>query len=188
MNTSNGKVVIKSILGKIASIIGYCMGALFILFFLVTITDNTMEASTKEAGYFLCVLTIVISYLLIRLGRSIKKTIKRFKEYVKLISVDNISSLEEIASSTSHSVDFVKNDIQKLIDKKYFINAYIDIESGEIVIGEQDIQPISNPAYKGVHQRKEQETESVKCSGCGAMNYRSKGTVINCEYCGSLLK
>ncbi|MGE5628607.1 MAG: hypothetical protein ACM3X7_10945 [Solirubrobacterales bacterium] len=184
MDTSSAKVVFNSILGKISSIIGYCMGVFFLPGLFAYITDDKPDATC----IMICLFFISIAAFLIYLGRKIKKTIKRFKEYVKLISVDNISSLEEIASSTSRSVDFVKNDIQKLIDKKYFINAYIDDDTDEIVIGEHNIQANTNSAYKGVHQRKPQETESVKCSGCGAMNYRSKGAVINCEYCGSLLK
>ncbi|MGE5628608.1 MAG: hypothetical protein ACM3X7_10950 [Solirubrobacterales bacterium] len=185
MDTSNAKVAGSSLASALAYIAGGFLGFCFIVFLVLTITDSETD---KTAGIVLCICTFLMAYFFIDMGKSIKKTIERFKVYVALISDNHITSLEEIASNTGHSVNFVKMDIQKMINKKYFVDAYIDIETGKIVIRGLNIQPKPSKADKPAEKEIKAETERIKCHGCGAINYRLKGKAVNCEYCGSLLK
>lgn len=177
MKSAKVQIVITAITAKICSILGYCVVVFFTLMLYVTINDIAKDGTNKTAGTLMCIFFISCGAILIFIGSHTKKIIKRYRKYVNLISVANMTSLDSLARNTGQSVDFVKKDIQRMIDGKLFFNAYIDRETDEIVIGK-------NKTQKNINQ----ETESIICSGCGAMNYRLKGTAINCEYCGSLLE
>lgn len=187
MNRSKTVLIINTILGKFLTVFGYFMGGFSLIIMCVGVTD--LKSSGAFAGMVFLFIILGLSILAIIKGYQIKQMVKRFKTYVSLISIENITSLEDIASSTSQSVDFVKNDLQKMIDKKFFANAYIDKQSNEIIIGSSNSQPSVPISSESFHLNvvTEIETESVQCLGCGAMNLKQKGGSGNCDYCGSLL-
>lgn len=187
MNRSKAAIVVNTIAGKICSIIGYSLGAFFILGLFIEIF-STMDASSKASSIILCILFIALSAFLVFKGFKIKKLIQRFKTYIKIISTDHVTSLDTIASSTSQSVDFVRNDIQKMINKKFFANAYIDKTANEIIIVGSKDQAQNTAVSQDTQQNTNVETENVKCPGCGAMNLKQKGVTVYCEYCGTPLK
>jgi len=202
MNTSTSKaaVAVNAILGKILSIIGYTLGSLIILSFFSGYT-STGEVIVAVVFIALCVVAVLG-------GMRIKRRIKRFKKYIELISARQITSLDDIAANTSKSVDFVRNDLQKMIDKKFFMNAAIDHAAGEIIIRGAKASAPSSSAIAGQAQgqghaaqaqyfasgtaqasaRVEREMETFVCSGCGATGIKIKGAPGSCEYCGSLTK
>jgi uncharacterized paraquat-inducible protein A len=83
------------------------------------------------------------------------------------------------------SLDFVMKDIQKMIDKKYFLNAYIDMRTNEIVLQRKNVQAEFVPP-SAVNTPVEMAT--VSCRSCGAVNSIQKGAAAECEFCGSPLK
>ncbi len=182
MNTSKAAVVVSTIVGKVCSILGY---SILVVFGLPLIFGAFGSDSAQIIFVLVC---IGLGTFLIVLGIKNKHRIKRFKIYVGLISMEHMTSLENIASSTSQSIDFVSNDIQKMIDKKFFANANIDKMTNEIIIGETKAQPQIVATPQPAQQNTIAENENVKCQGCGAMNLKQKGVAINCEYCGSPIK
>lgn len=82
------------------------------------------------------------------------------------------------------SYDVAKNDIQKLINKGYLKNAYINEGTREIILPNNNIQVqsevVSNATTNNV------ATKIVACQ-CAANN-TIVGDVGECEYCGSPLK
>lgn len=185
MNFSKAAIVSHMILGKIFSIIGYTVGSFFLLCCFIFVSDNDMPASHRTAAIIFCLIIIGISIILIIKGAKIKRLIGRFKTYVNLISIENITSIETIASRTSQSIDFVNADMKIMIDRKFFENSYLDTKTNEIIISKQNA---TTPQSSNNVQAITTEIETVICSGCGALNSRQKGLTSSCEYCGSPLK
>lgn len=176
MNTSRGAVVAYSVLGKFLSVIGY-IGA-----FTFFVAAFALLSESEPEGFIVgLVFTAVFIFLIVK-GSQLKRRNKRFKRYIHLISKERITSLTGLASRTKRKVEFVRKDLQKMIDRKYFLQAHIDYQRDEILIGSQDGAEERQPV-----QQTPIVTETVKCSGCGAANARQKGKIINCEYCGSLI-
>jgi glucan phosphoethanolaminetransferase (alkaline phosphatase superfamily) len=186
VKSSKAAIAISAFWGKICSIAGYFFGILFFITMIVGLNDNTAEAGGRTAGIIMCLILVIINVLLILKGRKTKRRIRRYRKYVNLISVEQIRSLGELASATSQSVDFVKSDLQKMIDKKFFVNACIDLSTNEIRIG--DASPQVKKAGTPAAEQPPEEMETVQCSGCGATNVKPKGKTSVCEYCGSPLK
>lgn len=181
MNTSKSAIVISTIIGKVCSIIGYILVVTLGLPLVMGAFKNT------DIGVYIFVsIIILLGVLLILFGIKTKRRIKRFKRYVLLISNEHMISLQNLATTTSQSIDFIKKDLQKMINKKYFTNASIDLGTGVIVIGNrQQIVPNINTTTQ---ENIPIEIETITCSGCGATNSRQKGIVGYCEYCGTILK
>ncbi|MEL7569673.1 MAG: hypothetical protein AAGU14_03835 [Eubacteriaceae bacterium] len=175
--TSKAKVTAVTLWGKLLSIIGYIIIIFYIIGFITTISDPNIDHDFIVL-FVLLIIFAGISLLFIIPGWKIKKRLKRFRTYVRIISTERITSIDLIALKLNQSIDFVRNDLQKMIDKKYFINAYIDKENNEIVIAglsfdtSDEEQEIENP-------------EVVQCKSCGAMNTKQMGSAAQCQYCGS---
>ena len=178
MSTSKAAVVASALMGKVASIVGYIFGIFSLMIIIVGITDLDSPGAFVAVVFLLGVLAVSV-FLIVR-GIKIKRRIKRFKQYISLISGAGMTSVARIAGATTHSVDFVINDLQRMIDKKFFANATIDYQSGEILIGGRA------PGAAAVAQQVvTAEYEYVSCSGCGANNSKQKGLPDTCDYCGS---
>ncbi|MCL2760564.1 MAG: sel1 repeat family protein [Desulfuromonadales bacterium] len=174
MDQSKAVVDGSAFLGKILSIIGYVFTILCIILIIST--------NPKGSDLVLLLVFLVFFIFLIVKGSRIKRMIKRFKQYVALISTQQMTSIKDIAASTSQSEDFVKNDLQNMIDKKFFVNASINRATNEIIIGSVASTP------QQAQSATEQELETFTCPGCGASGTKLKGLPGNCEYCGSEIK
>lgn len=182
MSATNVKVSVSATVGKIMSVIGYILGAVSLLFIIFCLMDLGSRGAKETLVFFLFVLAFC--GFLIRKGSQIKQRIKRFKQYIALISTEQITSLENIATRTSQSMDFVKNDLQMMIDKNYFANAAIDMRTHAVIIGNSPVSaPSSTSASKQVQTAA--QLEKFTCSGCGASGMKPKGEAVSCEYCGS---
>jgi len=184
MNTSKVAVVANVALGKIASIIGYINGPIALMMIIVPIFDSTPDAATVMISG---VVWLAISVFFIIKGSQIKRRIKRFKRYVSLISTQQMTLIENLAASTSQSIDFVRNDLQKMIDKKFFANATIDMAANEIIIGGRTVSSPS-PVSAQSQATRQSELEMFTCAGCGAAGTKSKGVPVSCDYCGAMTK
>lgn len=178
-NNSKSAVIISTIGGKISSIIGWVVTVFFALIIIFGITSP--DEVGKTAGLILSFIFLIIGILNIRVGIKTKKRIRRFKKYITIISVEKTNSIENIAAATSQSVDFVINDIKVMINKKYFANAYIDLNSKEIVFRNKPMKAEENVNKETMSV----EYVIVTCNGCGATNKLIKGQHGECEFCGS---
>lgn len=191
MNSSKTRVVTSSIVGKICSVIGYVY-AVYTVFGLIGCIAMQGSGSADfpiESILVTLPIAIGISAFFIYKGISIKNRIKRFKNYIHIISFENIRSMQNIAARTNKPVNFVLKDLQKMIRKKYFQNAFIDMRTGEIIINiansniqqqKQNAMPFKMNNVNNVNSK-----EKVECPGCGALNTKVKGSAASCEYCGS---
>lgn len=178
-HSSGSKVGLSTFLGKLSSIFGYCMAAFFGLMMIVGI----FSAVPDRAGMIVTALFgIAIGVSFIVHGWRAKGQISRFKKYVSILSGQNETNIDNIAAATSQSVDFVKNDLQKMMNKKFFVDAYIDEAANEIVLVKKENSVVYNANAVGGDGA---ETVAVACKGCGANNRVVKGSVTECEFCGS---
>lgn len=181
VNKSKAAIVTSTILGKIASIIGYTLGLFALVFIIIVIEGGWVDFF----DVFTILLFAVPAVLLIIRGRRIKHRVRRFRKYVSLISTQNMTSIDSIAANTDRTADFVRADLQKMIAKRFFTNASINVVANEIVIGGQSAStPVASISTQAPTVA-QVEIESFSCSGCGASGTKQKGTSSTCEYCGS---
>ncbi len=200
MYSSKAKVVSNRIIRTVQMVIGICsaaFGIIGLLLYLKAIDSTTIVMVT----FF-----VVIGGLLIYF--SIQRSIldKAIKSYEPILSHDKTGSIENLASILGTSQDVVKKNLERLIYKKFFLNAFIDEERNRVVFNltsnmqHGDIQESADIHNTEIQQNTEtqQETEISKgsnqatieympitCKNCGGIGKIQKGTVYECEYCGA---
>lgn len=164
------------IIGKIMYIAGLCsyvMGAL--LFSGLFMEDfNPTDISTFIIG---ALLFIAIGFALCRTAKKNKINAENVRLYIPIIVNGNARRLDSIAETTGRPFEVVREDIQKIIQKGYLKNAYIDESTREVVLKIPEVEATS----------KKLNTKIIVCPCCGANN-TVVGNIGECEYCGSSLK
>lgn len=166
--------------GTIIAIIGWISIVFAGLAFVVTL----VEGIDSDAVIVIIFFTIA-GVALILLARKIKKSAEKFRKYISIIVNRGETSISNIAAAIPTSYEIVQKDLQKMIDRGYFTGAYINEMSKEIILPEK--QEGSNIIDKSIQANPNStpETVVVKCNGCGANNKIVKGSVNECQYCGS---
>lgn len=126
----------------------------------------------------------IAGFALQKVSQKIKREAEDVKKYLSVIVNGNERQIDVIASSMGKSYDVAKNDIQKLINKGYLKNTYINEGTREIVLPNIIQEPsgdMTNTSSVNV------ETKIIACPCCGANN-TVVGDMGECEYCGSPLK
>lgn len=126
----------------------------------------------------------IAGFALQKVSQKIKREAEDVKKYLSVIVNGNERQIDVIASSMGKSYDVAKNDIQKLINKGYLKNAYINEGTREIVLPniiQEQTGDMMNTSSVNV------ETKIIACLCCGANN-TIVGDMGECEYCGSPLK
>jgi hypothetical protein len=130
--------------------------------------------------------------VMLRKAKKIKKEGESIKRYLAMIVNNNVRQLDEIAAATGKPYNVVKSEVQKMIDKGFLKNAYINESERSVVVAG------SNPVNTSVNTNMEFQRQMpfaaapvqprvVACSCCGANNTIT-GENGECEYCGSPLK
>ncbi len=181
---SKSAIIISSIISKLEIVVGGLLTFFFGIGLIGCLTDESLNsAGTIIVILVLLLLSIFLLYRGIRRGRMIKL----FKSYVTRLSTDATHSIDLLAEGTGTSVDVVKRNLQQMIKKRYFANAYIDTQQNRIVFPQQATIKTSvsaEPSAAGP----DTEYETVTCKGCGAANKIAKGSGGECEFCGCQLK
>lgn len=166
--------------GKIIGIIGilsYCIAGMGLI---VCISDGF-----AFEDIFLMLFFGIAGFALRKVSKKIKKDAENVKKYLSVIINGNERRLDVIASSTGNSYDVAKNDIQKLINKGYLKNAYINEGTREIILSNGNTEK-QNSVTAGDHADSTIK-KIVSCPCCGANNIITD-ELGECEYCGSPLK
>lgn len=125
---SSSKVTV--IVNKTAAIIKIVIGiALLVVFGVATIyalTDKESMAQLGAFGIIVLVIFDIIGILFVLSARKTFKLIKEFKKYVAVIACSPDGYIPDIAASLGKSENVVKENLELMIKKKYFINAFID--------------------------------------------------------------
>jgi len=169
--------------GKLIKGLGIASCCMAALGFLVSITDGFDGTDVGMIIFF-----AAAGAALLYLANKIKKDADSVKQYLNIIVNGGERQLDAIAAATGKQYDVVKKDVQKMIDKGFLKNAYINENTREVVL------PSAAPANTNVGQPTTNmgtptavQTRVVACPCCGANNTVS-GTLGECEYCGTPLK
>ena len=169
--------------GKLIKGLGIASCCMAALGFLVNITDGFDGTDVGMIIFF-----AAAGAALLYLANKIKKDADSVKQYLNIIVNGGERQLDAIAAATGKQYDVVKKDVQKMIDKGFLKNAYINENTREVVL------PSAAPANTNVGQPTTNmgtptavQTRVVACPCCGANNTVS-GTLGECEYCGTPLK
>ena len=126
----------------------------------------------------------IAGFVLQKVSKKMKRDAEEVKKYLSVIVNGNERQIDVIASSMGKSYDVAKNDIQKLINKGYLKNAYINEGTREVVLPNSNAhiqaEPTANATSGSI------ATKIVACQCCGANN-TVFGNSGECEYCGSAL-
>lgn len=181
MNKSKVAIAVSQVIEKIEMIAGMGWFLFFMLGVIIAITDDQQEG----AAFVIIILIMgALGLPVFFAGKKRKKMRLEFKKYVAQLSIDPTASLENIAGATGTSVDVVKSNLQYMIKKHFFTDAYIDEKNNQLVLPsmtqraqqEQQIQKIQKIQYV-----------TCNCPNCGGINKIAKGTVAECDFCGSPL-
>lgn len=112
------------------------------------------------------------------ISRNMKKTGKRYKKYIDIVVNQNMTMLDNIASTCGVTYEVAKIDLQKMIDTGYFEGAYINETMREIVLKKQEVQQQMQQYSVNI------QSKVCTCKSCGAKN-TVFGLMSECEYCGS---
>jgi hypothetical protein len=158
INKSKPAIVIGTIIGKVVTVVGWIWSVFWGLMAIMSFsTDDLLNDTTFRVTSFILFLSGV---LLIVLGKQNTNLIKLYRKYVAQLSIDENHSISNLAASTGQPVDFVRKKLNKMIEKKYFVNAYIDEANGCIVLSNQGD---SNQSNQTVHtERTEHSVKTVK--------------------------
>ena len=132
MNNSKAAIAVSRLASTIQMLAGVFLLVLFGLCTILYLFDA--EFRTDVGGAFLVVSLIfdALGVMLVIFSRKRSKLIKEFKKYVSVICSEQTDSIANLASSMGTSPDVVKNNLELMIKRNYFVNAHINQATGII--------------------------------------------------------
>lgn len=193
---------------KILKVFGYfCLfGAAVLLIGLIGGMGSQTDDETEIIGGFFVYL--VLGVFTLYASKRMDKFENHYIIYKDIIMNQNERNIQNIALQAGLSCKKTQKELQKMINKGYFDEAYINMESYEIVVPNR-IQPVRTaqttvPPDRGyTHQSTVTASQPgrsyasqsataapprekvVKCPNCGGMNRIRAGTISECDFCGS---
>lgn len=173
---------ISLIIGKLLHIMGICSYAMAVIILISFLGGGIGDLDALITLAFF----IVVGFMLCNVAKKIKVNADNIRQYVPIIINGNVRQLDNIAETTGKPYEVVKEDIQKIIQKGYLRDAYIDESTREIVLPVIKASVIENIGNRDAVSSKKPDTRIVVCPCCGANN-TVVGNNGECEYCGSSL-
>lgn len=168
-------------LGRNLIIAGSVLIVLSVIYLFAAVDDPTITLGQRIATVLLMGSS---GAGLIILGQRSKKNAAKIKKYISLIVNQEITSIDDIAAAMALPYEITQKDIQKMIDKGYLVGAYINDITREIVLPSKHKQDYKK--HEDIDANKPNvQMLVVTCKGCGANNKVKKGSVSECEFCGS---
>lgn len=102
--------------------------------------------------------TFLGSLAMMKKGGSLKERVSRYKTYVSRIGQAQYCSLEQLAAAVGKKVSFVKKDIKKMIEKRYFLQGHMDDLGTTLITSDEMYQQY----IESENSRKLREIETAK--------------------------
>lgn len=150
--------------------------------FVFSIIYVTMIFSEGTSMIAAALLTGVGGIWLNIIAKKMKVNGEKYKKYITLVINQNVSDIDNIAPAVNVTYEVAKDDLQKMIDLGYFIGAYINETSREIILAKHNSNLVNQPTLNQTVSR------IVACKSCGANNTIILGKTNVCEYCGSAIE
>ena len=163
---------------KILRNVGFVFLGFAIIYIFMVISGQMDDAWTAAAFFG------IGGGVLVYAAKRLKMTGEKFKKYINIVINNNQTSIDNIAAAIPISYDKAAKDLQEMINKGYFSNAYIDVSNTEIILPSYIKQQSErNGSLK--NNNEQAKVKSVICKNCGGNNEVIEGQVCECEYCGS---
>ena len=188
-------IVLNAIISKLQMVAGAVIGGFFVIAFIVSLSEPTMKGDVSFLIFTLVV--IVLCVLLFWNGWKRSKLVKLFRQYAALLSQEPNRSIQYLADRLGTPREQVTAQLERMIYKKFFVNAYIDHASGCIVFPSQDATTCEEPGGSDAFGPSGEGASvsggssgwvPVICGSCGASGRIREGAGGQCEYCGSPLR
>lgn len=176
--TLNKKTALVS--GKTIVILGWVNLSLALLRLFAGISKGLKKDDITATLFFL-----LVGACLLTLGKKIKNNADKSKKYISLIVNDGIIDIDNIAVAIPTSYENAKKDLQKMINKGFFEDSYINESERQIVLPRKHVEPLSRQFN---NDEKNIRMQVVTCKGCGAQNSIAVGTVGECDFCSSKIE
>jgi DNA-directed RNA polymerase subunit RPC12/RpoP len=171
-------IIVSSIIQKIQMF----FGVLFILFAILGVSASKKQSSDFVMG----IIFLGLGAWLVYASKKRKSLINNFKTYVSILSNIPTGSIDNLAANIGTSQDVVRKNLQLMIDKKYFTNAYINTDINCIVLPSNSQQTTFANTYEiNIDSSSPTEYVTITCKSCGGVNKIKKDSVYECEYCGT---
>ncbi len=135
------------------------------------------DADYDVAAMLVCVFFIVGGVMLLRKAKQTQVQADNIKRYISIIVNHNVREIDAISKAMGRPYDDVKSDIQDLINNDFLKNAYINEQTGCVVLASDNVRNEAQP-------KADLRPRVVTCKCCGAHN-TVVGEVGKCEYCDS---
>ncbi|MCL2280014.1 MAG: hypothetical protein FWC20_11510, partial [Oscillospiraceae bacterium] len=125
--------------------------------------------------------------ILVKLKQT-EKLATQFRRYLNIIVNTGERNLTDIASSAAVPYETVRKDIQSMIDYGFLKNAHIDERNHTIVLAQySQVQTVAPEQMEHAISQSTAQSGTVRCSGCGANNVVTTGSITECEFCATAL-
>lgn len=123
--------------------------------------------------------------MLLRSAHQRNDLIKKFNDYSVRLKSDPLKTLPDLASEVNEPITDLAKDINRMIVYGFFPNSYIDAKTGRLITPDSIMQ-ITSFTNQNTHTVSDKIAYvTVQCKNCGATNRIVKGSVGECEFCGS---
>lgn len=178
--------------GKALRVLGYILLGFALIYLIMAFSGELKidDGSSIVGGVIVAEIIFVGSgTLCVFKGMDYIKRGTKYNRYVSIINASNDLLIDNIAAAVPTTYDKAIEDIQSMLDAGFFMNAYLDLNKGELIMAKTDPQPnaIENNKSDESQGATNDQPHSVKCPNCGATNTAVPGTKNECEYCGSPL-
>lgn len=197
MNKSKVAIALTKTVSVVQMTIGVFLVFMFSICAIVCLLDKEFMEDSGVSFLICCLVIVAFAVWLIILSAKKVALINKFKKYVAAVSNDPNGYIPDIAASLGASENEVKKNLELMIKKNFFANAFVDQNSNCIVIANRQSfaankasQPQTQSAAYAPPRVALQTAEmvTIKCKGCGGINTIPKGVVVECDYCGSSIK
>ena len=176
-------------LGKFKTAALKYLGWLFVLDSVVSLIECivTSNSSSREdqsnAPIFglMAIIFLCTGIFCLYRHRRASRLLADFRKYNAILASDPVKTIYRIAEMTGETAETVRIKVNRMIEKNYFVNAYID-QSGKIVLADREKM---NDVVANNDDRKDFIT--IICPSCGGVNRLAKGQVGKCEFCGAYI-
>ncbi len=188
----NGERLSYSKIGKSLKIVGWILLSFAFLYLVMGITGELeMEDGSSTVGSVITSLLIFGGggYLCLKKSTNYLERGAKYSKYLSIVNTSNDLKIDRIAASFPTTFEEAVKDLQTMIDDGYFINSYIDLTRRELVMPKNTTSAHEDSKQMYYEQAEATEQRRINnCPNCGAPNTNTLGLVVECEYCGSMLK
>lgn len=180
-NVTEVQYINKKPVGRVKGILYIVFGAILsVVFGIITAAVSIVGALSDRLSAFGSVGTIIFgclfggSVIMTLRGISLRKRIKRFKDYVKCLNGNTYCTIKEIAEQTALKEKFIVKDINKMINDRMFLQGHIDDNKSYIMISDEVYDDYVKSQESLKQREKEEEQRKKREAEEDALNPQNK--------------